>query len=83
MPAQTSRLHVRVNGQIKTKATDALARVGLTPSDVVRILLTRVATEGGLPTCFQLYMMTDNEHLKSRESVEREELPPFHCCSKD
>ncbi len=49
MPAQTSMLHVRVDDQLKSQASDALAGVGLTLSDAVRILLTRVATEGGLP----------------------------------
>ena len=49
MPAQTSMIHVRVDDQLKAEATDALAGVGLTLSDAVRILLTRVAKEGGLP----------------------------------
>ncbi|MFZ3581870.1 type II toxin-antitoxin system RelB/DinJ family antitoxin [Loktanella sp. DJP18] len=49
MPAQTSMLHVRVDDQLKTQASDVLAGVGLTLSDAVRILLTRVAAEGGLP----------------------------------
>ena len=49
MPAQTSMLHVRVDDQLKAQATDALSGVGLTLSDAVRILLTRVAAEGGLP----------------------------------
>ncbi|MBL9074935.1 type II toxin-antitoxin system RelB/DinJ family antitoxin [Tabrizicola sp.] len=49
MPAQTSMIHVRVDDRLKAKATDALAGVGLTLSDAVRILLTRVAAEGGLP----------------------------------
>ncbi|ARC38901.1 type II toxin-antitoxin system antitoxin, RelB/DinJ family (plasmid) [Paracoccus yeei] len=49
MPARTAMLHVRVDSQLKTQATDALAGVGLTLSDAVRILLTRVAAEGGLP----------------------------------
>ena len=49
MPAQTSMLHVRVDDQLKAQAADALAGVGLTLSDAVRILLTRVAKEGGLP----------------------------------
>jgi DNA-damage-inducible protein J len=42
-------LHVRVDDRLKAQAADALAGVGLTLSDAVRILLTRVATEGGLP----------------------------------
>lgn len=49
MPAQTSMLHVRVDDQLKARAADVLSGVGLTLSDAVRILLTRVAAEGGLP----------------------------------
>lgn len=49
MATQTSMLHVRVNEQLKAQATEALASVGLTVSDAVRILLTRVTREGGLP----------------------------------
>ena len=49
MPAHTTMLHVRVDERLKTKAADTLAGVGLTLSDAVRILLTRVAAEGGLP----------------------------------
>lgn len=47
--AQTSMLHVRVDDKLKAVAAEKLADVGLTVSDAVRILLTRVAKEGGLP----------------------------------
>lgn len=49
MPAKTSMLHVRVDDKLKAQAADALSGVGLTLSDAVRILLTRVVAEGGLP----------------------------------
>ena len=49
MTARTSMLHVRVDEQLKAEASEALANVGLTVSDAVRILLTRVTKEGGLP----------------------------------
>lgn len=49
MTVQTSMLHVRVDDRLKADASEKLARVGLTLSDAVRILLTRVAKEGGLP----------------------------------
>jgi DNA-damage-inducible protein J len=42
-------LHVRVDEQLKTEAAEKLANVGLTVSDAVRILLTRIAKEGGFP----------------------------------
>ena len=47
--AQTSMLHVRVDDALKTVAAEKLADFGLTISDAVRILLTSVAREGGLP----------------------------------
>ena len=47
--AHSSMLHVRVDDELKADAAEKLARFGLTVSDAVRILLTRVAKEGGLP----------------------------------
>ena len=47
--AQTSMLHVRVDNKLKADAAETLAGFGLTVSDAVRILLTRIAKEGGLP----------------------------------
>ncbi len=49
MAVQTSMIHIRVDDKLKTEATETLASFGLTVSDAVRILLTRVAKEGGLP----------------------------------
>ena len=49
MTARTSMLHVRVDEDTKTRATEALAGSGLTLSDAVRVLLARVARSGGLP----------------------------------
>lgn len=47
--AQSSMIHVRVDDELKTQATEKLADFGLTISDAVRILLTRITKEGGLP----------------------------------
>jgi DNA-damage-inducible protein J len=47
--AQTSMLHVRVDNELKADAAEKIASFGLTVSDAVRILLTRVIKEGGLP----------------------------------
>ena len=49
MAARTSMLHVRVDDELKAAAVEKLANIGLTISDAVRILLTRVAKEGALP----------------------------------
>jgi DNA-damage-inducible protein J len=47
--AATTMIHVRVDEQIKAQATDALASMGLTVSDAVRVFLTRVAADKELP----------------------------------
>lgn len=49
MAAQTSMLHIRVDDKLKADATETLANFGLSVSEAVRIFLTRVAKEGGLP----------------------------------
>jgi DNA-damage-inducible protein J len=49
MAAHTSMLHVRVDDELKAQAAEKLANFGLTVSDAVRILLTRVVKEGALP----------------------------------
>lgn len=47
--SHTSMLHVRVDDELKVNAAKELASFGLTISDAVRILLTRITKEGGLP----------------------------------
>ena len=47
--AHSTMLHVRVDDKLKADAAEKLANFGLTVSDAVRILLTRIAKEGGLP----------------------------------
>ncbi|GGA46796.1 type II toxin-antitoxin system RelB/DinJ family antitoxin [Dyella nitratireducens] len=49
MATHTSMLHVRIDDDLKNAATEKLASFGLTISDAVRILLTRVVKEGALP----------------------------------
>jgi DNA-damage-inducible protein J len=48
MPA-TEMVHVRVEKRIKAQAAKTLAAMGLSVSDAVRVLLTRVAVEKALP----------------------------------
>ena len=49
MAAQTSMLHIRVDDQTKAQATDALASMGLSVSDAVRLLLHRVVVDQAFP----------------------------------
>lgn len=47
--AQTTMLHVRVDDDVKAQATEALASVGLSVSDAVRLFLKRVITDQAFP----------------------------------
>jgi DNA-damage-inducible protein J len=48
MPA-TALIQARIDPAIRDRAAEVLDRMGMTVSDAVRILLTRVANEGALP----------------------------------
>ena len=47
--AATTMVHVRVDETLKAQAADTLAAMGLSLSDAVRVFLTRVVAEQGLP----------------------------------
>lgn len=47
--AANQLVQARVNAEVKAEATAVLAAMGLTVSDAVRLMLTRVAREKALP----------------------------------
>ncbi len=47
--AATTMVHVRVDEHIKTQATEALAAMGLSVSDAVRVFLMRVVADQQMP----------------------------------
>ncbi len=47
--ASTSMVHVRVDEKVKEKASATLAKMGISVSDAVRMMLVRVAAEKALP----------------------------------
>ena len=47
--AHSTMLHVRVDEEIKTQASETLAAMGLSVSDAVRILLKRVVNDQAFP----------------------------------
>lgn len=47
--AQSSMLHIRVDDETKTQATEALTAMGLSMSDAVRIFLKRVVNDQAFP----------------------------------
>ena len=47
--SHSTMLHVRVDNELKTQASETLAAMGLSVSDAVRILLTRVVHDQAFP----------------------------------
>jgi DNA-damage-inducible protein J len=73
MPANAV-VRARIDEHIKEEATAVLAAMGLTVSDVVRILLTRVAREKALP--FEPLVPND-ETIAAMQEARRGNLPAF------
>lgn len=61
----TTMVHVRVDEETKEKAAEALAAMGLSVSDAVRVLLTRIAAEQALP--FELKVPNATTRAAMRE----------------
>lgn len=49
MGTQSSMLHVRMDSELKQKATETLATMGLSASDTVRLLFHRIAADRAFP----------------------------------
>ena len=49
MSSQSSMLHVRMDTDLKRKATETLAAMGMTVSDAVRLLFHRIAVDQAFP----------------------------------
>jgi DNA-damage-inducible protein J len=47
--AVTAFVRARIDEKLKNEATEVLAELGLTVSDIVRMTLTRVAKDGAVP----------------------------------
>lgn len=61
MTVQTSMLHVRVDDETKVQATQALAAMGMTVSDAVRLFLRRVVVDQAFP----LELKVPNEETRA------------------
>ena len=49
MSERSSSIHVRMDTDLKRRATEALSELGLTASDAVRLLFHRIAVDRALP----------------------------------
>ena len=73
MPAN-GLVQTRIDNQVKKEAAAVLSKIGLTVSDAVRLLLTRIAHDKALP--FNP-LIPNAETIKAMKEVENGPLPRF------
>jgi DNA-damage-inducible protein J len=71
-------VHVRIDKRVKARAAKTLSAMGLSVSDAVRVLLTRVAAEKALP--FELRVPNATTAAAMREA-RKGGLPSFDSVS--
>jgi DNA-damage-inducible protein J len=71
-------VHIRINQRLKTQSSKALAAMGLSLSDAVRMLLTRVAAEQALPFNVQV---PNSETIAAMEDARRGKTKSFRSVS--
>jgi len=76
--AATEMVHVRVEKRVKAQAAKTLAAMGLSVSDAVRVLLTRVAVEKALPFEVKVPNATT---AKAMQEARKGGLPSFKSVS--
>ncbi len=75
--AATAMVHVRVDEQIKTQAAETLAAMGLSVSDAVRVLLTRIAAEKELPFTLRVPNAETRAAMKEADEIARNHSARF------
>ncbi|AXQ27476.1 type II toxin-antitoxin system RelB/DinJ family antitoxin [Solimonas sp. K1W22B-7] len=74
--AATALVQTRIDPDVKDRATEVLGSLGLTVSDAVRMLLTRVAREGALPFNFTIDSAAHDAWFRAKVQEALEDLRP-------
>lgn len=69
-------IQTRIDPELKERASIVLGNMGLTVSDAVRILLTRVANEGALPFAFAVDQVTHDAWFRAKVQEALEDTRP-------
>ena len=76
--AQSTMLHVRVDSDLKVQATEALAAMGLSVSDAVRILLKRVVDEQAFPLELKVPNLETQLAMREAREIAKTRLERFN-----
>jgi DNA-damage-inducible protein J len=70
-------LHVRIDEQTKDRATDALATMGMSVSDAVRIFLHRIARDKAFPLELKVPNAETREAMAESDAIVRSRRARF------
>jgi DNA-damage-inducible protein J len=77
MTAHTSMLHIRVDDETKALAAEALALMGLSMADAVRLFLRRVVTDQAFPLELKVPNATTRAAMAEAEDIMRKRRARF------
>ena len=77
MSAQTSMLHVRIDDETKAQASEALAEIGMSVSEAVRLFLRRVAAEQKFPLELKVPNAETRAAIKESRAIMAARRPRF------
>lgn len=69
MNLHSSMLHIRMDDELKAKASEALAAMGLSVSDAVRLLFHRIAADQAFPLELKVPNAATREALAEAEAI--------------
>ena len=71
MASRRTMIHVRIDEQVKTEATETLAAMGLSISDAVRVFLKRVVADKQLPFELRVPNATTRRAMQEADEIVR------------
>ena len=77
MKTQSTMLHVRMDTEMKHKATEALAAMGLTASEAVRLLFHRIAVDQAFPLELKVPNVQTRRAMAESEEMMRQSKARF------
>jgi DNA-damage-inducible protein J len=81
---KTSVVHARIEPKIKQKAEDVLRKLGLTPTEAIRIFYRQISLRGGLPFPVEIpNRLTASTLEKSRRGEDIQEFDSLAAVFKD
>lgn len=71
MATSTSMLHIRMEEELKAQATEALAAIGLSASDAVRLLFHRIVADQAFPLELKVPNAETRAAMEEAEEIAR------------